>query len=1434
MEKELYGLTCPQKLIWFTQEFFKGTPIENITGTVIIPEKVDFSMLKTAINIYVERNDSFRLKFINDNNDIKQFVDSYKKFDIETINVTSDDDLNKVGKEIAEASFECINSYLFVFKLIRFPDNHGGFIINMHHLISDAWTAGNGATEIIKIYNLLLKNEDVSEIQYPSYIDFINSEQEYLNSEKFNKDKAFWANMFETVPEVATIPSMKQSDSTSMSSSARRKQFELSKELINNISVFCKSNNFSVFNFFMSVFAIYIGRVSNLNEFVIGTPILNRTNVKEKRTSGMFISTVPLKVNLENNIKFADLASSISSTFFNIFKHQKYSYLSLLEDLRKKDSSLPNLYNILLSYQNIRSSAQTSEVPYNINWVPNGDISDDVEIHIYDMNDTGNINIAYDYKTSKYDERDIIDTHNRIVNMINQVLENGDITINEMDIVTPEEKNKILYEFNNTQMDYPKDKTIAQLFEEQVKKTPDNIALVFEDKSLTYKELNEKANSLANYLRNIGINRNDIIGIMLHRSLEMFIAILAVLKAGGTYIPIDPEYPQDRVEYMLNNSHSKLLLTQKELEENINYDKKLNIDLSNSDIYGYKKTNPECVNSNQDLTYIIYTSGSTGLPKGVMLKNINVVNFIYATVKALNLNSNNVIVSVTTISFDIFVLESLLPLTNGMKVIVANEQTQTDAKLFNDLCEKNKVDVVQTTPSRLQAFLFDEKISTFIDKIKFLLLGGEPFPQKLLNKLHDIYHGKIYNMYGPTETAVWSSIKDLSDTKSITIGKPIGNTQMYVLDKFLNPLPIGIPGELYISGDGVCKGYLNKPDLTQKSFLTNKFINNSTIYKTGDFCQLLPNGDFNYLERIDNQVKIRGLRIELGEIETCICTFPNIEKCVAIVNNQKIIAYYSAAKTINIVDLKAYLQTKLPSYFIPSFFILVNKFKMTPNGKIDRKALSKLEIPTESEYEPPQTEYQKKLAQTFKTVLGISKISINDNFFEIGGDSLSAIKLQIEAFNKGLDLSYKDIFNYPTIKLLSQNVLKAEKNIAEDDYNYDNINALIRKNSTIKKLKMKKDPIKNVLLTGCTGFMGSHILDYLLKHTRSNVYCLIRAKNNTDPQVRLLEVLHFYFGNKYDKLIFKRIFAVEGNITNKKLGLNNLYYEELGRNINCVINCAAIVKHYGNSDIFKDTNIIGTKNIVDFCKKFNCKLVHISTLSVSGNIFNDDNIANYEKEISFSEKDLYINQDLSNIYIKTKFLAERLILENILENNLNAKIIRLGNITNRYSDGAFQINVSENAFVNRIHSFIKIGCAPSSLKDLPVEFTPVDICANAIINIAKYNNPYTIFHIFNNNYITFEKLVKVLKTFGIKINFIEDESFNKKVKEFSKNDETKHMLSGIINDFSKNSEIKYVNNIKMQNSFTNKYLSKTMFKWPKINEKYIKKYVTYLKTIGYI
>ena len=1032
MGKKLYELTNSQKSIWYTENFFKNTNINNICTSGIIYEDINIEDLKKAIYFLVQYYDSFRIKLSLKNDVPMQYISDFVPFDIETIYVKSIEDFNNIEQKMVNEKFNIINSFLFKFKIAIFPDNSAGVILNIHHIIADSWSLGLTIQQIIKIYHCIKKGETFL-TKGSSYIDYIKKEQEYKQSHKYVEDKSYWDKMFDSMPEIATIPSIENNIQTLSPFNANRLIFNIDKELLNKATIFCKENHLSFFNFFISIYAIYINRVSNIDDFVIGSPILNRTSLNDKLSTGMFVNTMPIRFNFKENTSFDNFVKTVSKNNIGILRHQKYSYNSILEDIRSKFSNVPNLYSIMFSYQ-LTKAYDKSIGNYKTSWVFNNCTANDIAIHIYDINDTGEMEINYDYLTNKYSKQDIIDMHNRIIHVISQIIKNPNIHLNNLEIVTLEEKNKILYDFNNTSTEYPKNKTIIELFEEQVNRTPNNIAVVFENQKLTYRELNEKANSLAHFLRfEKNISRNEFVGIMVNRSLEMIISILAVLKSGAAYIPIDPTYPKDRIDYMLENSNAKILLTQNILNSKIDFNNIIIVDLSNSDIYNFNHTNLKHINKPDDLSYLIFTSGSTGKPKGVMLKNHNIVNFIIGMNEIFHFSANDTIASITTFSFDIFVLESLYPLSVGAKIILANENTQSSASLFNELCLDSNVNVFQTTPSRLQALLTSANLD-FIKNAKYILIGGEQFPKQLLNRLQKLTNASIYNMYGPTETAVWSSYKKLDSEKNITIGKPIINTQFYILNDNLMPMPYKTPGDIYISGDGVSKGYLNNTKLTDSVFINNPFIPNSTMYKTGDIGMYLENGEIICLGRSDYQIKIRGQRIELSEIEEILnkmnyIDFSIVTKKTDTNSHEFLCAYYKSTKDVNVNDIKKHLAQTLPKYMIPSVFMKIDTIPYTPNGKIDRK---KLPEPTfeqnRKELLLPRNEFDKKLVSILKKLLKKNNISLDDDFFDLGGDSLSAIALSAQIHSYfNVEILVKDIIENPIIQNLSDFISKKEK-----------------------------------------------------------------------------------------------------------------------------------------------------------------------------------------------------------------------------------------------------------------------------------------------------------------------------------------------------------------------------------------------------------------------
>lgn len=604
------------------------------------------------------------------------------------------------------------------------------------------------------------------------------------------------------------------------------------------------------------------------------------------------------------------------------------------------------------------------------------------------------------------------------------------INIEQADIL-----NKVMM-FNETGLVLDKNANINTIFEEQAKKTPNSIAVIFDGISITYEELYKKVLQLSYLLRKKGVGQEKIVGIMVERSIDMIVSIFSVLKAGGAYLPIDPEYPTDRIEYMLSDSSTGILLIQNDLSQKVAFSGEI-IVIDNEDIY--KESVPEIENVNcwNDLCYIIYTSGSTGRPKGVMIEHLAVYNFIKAIPDIVDFSDSKRILVLTTISFDIFVLETLLPLTLGMTIVIADKNQYRDPKSINELIDKYDIDMLQTTPSRLLLLLEDlNNDFSKLSSLSNILIGGEAFPEALLYKLKKLQNTRIYNMYGPTETTVWSSVREMTFRNEIDIGRPIANTQIFIIDEENNILPIDTEGEICISGCGVARGYINKAEITRESFVPNPFLLGKIMYKTGDVGKWKSDGNIEFIGRKDSQVKLWGYRIELGEIENILGKYDGI-KIAAVslktdTNGNKYLAgYYVPNRDISVSEVRDFLSVHLPDYMIPSILIELDEMPFTPNGKINKKLLPDISTTRpklKNDYKEANNEIEKNLIDIWKQVLHIDRIGVYDSFFELGGDSLKIVRMifMIENCYPRI-VSVADVFDHHNISLLSSYIINKQR-----------------------------------------------------------------------------------------------------------------------------------------------------------------------------------------------------------------------------------------------------------------------------------------------------------------------------------------------------------------------------------------------------------------------
>lgn len=1017
--KEYYALSYAQKRIFLTNQELNNTDVAyNNSAVIAIEGAVDKKRIEDILIKLIERHESLRTSFHIVNGEPIQIIHDKVNFKMDYIE--SEENLFNNILDTFIKPFDLLCAPLFRAVLVSLGDNKYKLMLDMHHIISDGTSLG----VLLKEFYQLYKSECLPELKI-QYKDFSEWQNKLLESDYIKDQEEYWISVFSDGIPVLNLPTDYPRPPIK-SFEGSRILFELDTDLSVNLKKLAVKTGTTLYILLLSGFNILLSKYTSQQDIVIGSATAGRHNSDLNDIIGMFVNTVAIRSYPNAEKSFITFLEEEKDIVLRAFDNQNYQFQELVRKLGlKRELSRNPIFDVMFELQNMDIPLMKSE---DISIVKcdfvNKGAKFDILFEILEKDNTIMFNIEYCSKL--FYEETIRRMGMHYINILTQIVNNPDLKISDINIISDVEREQILNSFNNTTTVYDDNKMVHNLFEEQVERTPDSIALIFGDEKLTYRELDNKSSGLAALLKDRGINNNSIIGIMMNRSIEMIVAIMSVLKAGAAYLPIDPIYPKERIKYMLEDSEAKILLTNFSSTDKLEYNVEI-ININDFQIDGSKPANIQIHGKSTDLAYIIYTSGSTGNPKGVMIEHKALVNFIEGVSNRINFTSYNTILALTTISFDIFVLETLLPLSKGLKVVISEESHQKNPEMLNKIIIENEIDIIQMTPSRMLLLLSDKGCVQALKKLECIMIGGEALPRSLLNEVKKYSNAKIYNMYGPTETTVWSTIKELTNSDDVNIGKPIANTYIYIADKYNNLQPIGVPGELYISGDGLARGYFKRAELTDEKFIINPFYNNSRLYKTGDMARWLINGDIEFLGRFDHQVKIRGFRVELGEIESCLLSYKIIKEAAVIdkedISGSKYIcAYLVVENNFNLSELKDFLLKKLPDYMIPSYFVQLEFIPKTPNGKIDRKSLPEKDSITfaDSEYVEAESELESKIVVIWEMVLGKEKIGINDDFFALGGHSILAIKLEVEMEKNDLSIEYLDIYKYKTVKELAK------------------------------------------------------------------------------------------------------------------------------------------------------------------------------------------------------------------------------------------------------------------------------------------------------------------------------------------------------------------------------------------------------------------------------
>ena len=911
--------------------------------------------------------------------------------------------------------------------------------------------------------------------------------------------------------------------------------------------------------------------------------------------------------------------------------------------------------------------------------------------------------------------------------------------------------------------------------------------------------------------------------LLLPRTSRLILSLFGVLKSGAAYIPCDPEYPADRIKLILEDSEARYIITTADRLDSVPADKAIDVET----LIASEATTDAVMTdiTGDDLAYLIYTSGSTGRPKGVMLRHEGICNYLYG--HPANVFANGVltdakrVLSVTTISFDAALQDIGMAFYNGKTLIVATEEQANNPLDLATLINEQHINMVSGTPSRWQTWLTSPDFCQAIANIAICRAGGEKFSDQLLTQMRNVTKARIFNCYGPTEITVASNNKELTNAELVTVGKPQLNVKEFIVDQDGNELPVGVVGELYIGGRGVARGYNNLDQMTRERFIE---YHGERVYKSGDYAKWLPNGDVVILGRTDHQIKLRGLRIELGEIENVMLKVEGLKKVVILIrklnDKEHLCAYYTADREIAPDALKAEISKSLTQYMVPTAYLQLKEMPMTPNGKTDVKALPEPQLAITSAYEAPANDTERTFCDIFAGILQMDKVGATDNFFELGGTSLVVTRVIIEADKAGMHVAYGDVFANPTPRKLARLITGDSDTEGTDEvtsFNYTAINNLLQRNTLNAFRQGKRQPIGNVLITGATGYLGIHILRELIDADVDNIYCLIRGKSVEAAESRLRSLLYYYFADAFKPLFGKRIHVLLGDVTQD-------FDENL--DIQTVFNCAAIVKHFSEGTEIEEVNIGGAGHCVDFCIKKGARLVHVSTASTRGLW------AGEPKDDVFTEKRFYMGQFLGNKYIYSKFMAERLILDAVALHGLDAKIMRVGNLAARSTDGEFQANFSTNSFMGRIKVYNMLGCCPYAMRNKKVEFSPINEVARAIVLLSTTPKECTVFHPYNIHGQFLGDVLMGLKSVGEGIRFVEQEEFAEAM-EAAKNDPQKANQMSSLLAYQDMAHGQKTTDVQRDNDYTTQVLYRLGFSWSPTSWDYVERMLTAIGGFGF-
>jgi amino acid adenylation domain-containing protein len=1016
-------LSFAQQRLWFMQQLEPGSAAYNIAGALRLWGALQVAVLERAFNEVIRRHEALRTGFENDNGHPRQLISASLSLRIPLLDLSElpenirASEVRRVAVAEAQRPFDLTRAPLLRVTLVRLSTEEFVVLYTLHHIVADGWSLGVLVGEVAALYEAFLHGEDSPLPELPiQYGDYAVWQQQWFNSERLQTQLDYWRKQLHGTLPVLELPIARPRPKVQNYRGAQM-SFSVPAALTDQLRKLSQAEGVTLFITLLTAFQTLLHRYSGVEDVVVGTATANRRRLETEKLIGCFVNMLALRTDCSGNPRFRELLRRVKEVTLAAYSNQDVPFERVVEELQLERSlGHAPLFQVMLLLQN--APRQELHLP-GLTMTTEKSDADTAKFDLtLSLNEEeGGLSGWLEYNTDLFAASSIAQLLEHFGVLLAGIVARPEENIWRLPLLSERERRRLLVEWNETRAEYGSEETLAQLFAAQVERTPDAVAVVCGEEQLSYRELDARANQLGHYLRGQGVGPEVLVGLCVERSVEMVAALLGILKAGGAYVPLDPAYPRERLAFMVADACVRVLLTQAVLTE------------AREQIGRESREAVRVRVSGANLAYLIYTSGSTGVPKGVQITQGAVVNLLRAMRERPGMNAEDRMMAVTTLSFDIAGVELYLPLLVGGQVVVLSRAESGDGRGLGQALERHGATVMQATPATWQMLLSAGWEGAAGLKI---LCGGEALPRELAERL--LQRGReVWNLYGPTETTIWSARSEVAGgAAAVSIGRPLSNTEMYILDGALEPEPVGVGGELYIGGAGLSRGYWRRPELTAEKFVPDPYsgMAGARLYRTGDVVRYREDGEIEHLGRNDHQVKVRGFRVELGEIETVVGRYGGVEQSVVVARedvpgDKRLVAYFTARERVEAGELRRYLKQELPDYMVPSGLVQLEQLPLTANGKLDRRALPAPQVRAEAtaQYVAPRTETEVLLARIWSEVLRVSGVGVEDNFFELGGHSLLATQVMAQLNGAlAMELPLRALFEYPQLGSLAEQV----------------------------------------------------------------------------------------------------------------------------------------------------------------------------------------------------------------------------------------------------------------------------------------------------------------------------------------------------------------------------------------------------------------------------